>query len=82
MEHIPENRCTHIRDPGTCLGNFPRWFWNSELEICQIFTYGGCGGNGNNFATQGECLDTCHRGNFDFSPSFNQLLSLDMNFSY
>ena len=27
--------------------------------MCKIFIYGGCGGNGNNFMTEEECLDTC-----------------------
>uniref|UniRef100_A0A8C9XAX4 BPTI/Kunitz inhibitor domain-containing protein n=1 Tax=Sander lucioperca TaxID=283035 RepID=A0A8C9XAX4_SANLU len=44
----------------TCLGNFPRYFYNSSSTSCQLFTYGGCGGNFNNFETEKECMQRCH----------------------
>ncbi|KAK3587741.1 hypothetical protein CHS0354_042696 [Potamilus streckersoni] len=36
-----------------------KYFYNKNTELCQQFTYMGCGGNGNNFATNGECLSNC-----------------------
>nr|CAD2164986.1 unnamed protein product [Meloidogyne enterolobii] len=53
------NRCQHPKDVGICAAQFVRWFWNSELNNCETFTYSGCGGNGNNFASREECLNIC-----------------------
>uniref|UniRef100_A0A8C9X8G6 BPTI/Kunitz inhibitor domain-containing protein n=1 Tax=Sander lucioperca TaxID=283035 RepID=A0A8C9X8G6_SANLU len=57
-----EEVCKQIppTDGPTCLGNFPRYFYNSSSTSCQLFTYGGCGGNFNNFETEKECMQRCH----------------------
>ncbi|XP_062502729.1 uncharacterized protein LOC134179790 [Corticium candelabrum] len=44
---------------GKCRGAFPRYYYSSTKDKCFIFTYGGCGGNGNSFATSGDCLKAC-----------------------
>lgn len=56
-----ENRCIHARDPGDCNGQFVRWYWDSNVKMCEVFTYTGCNGNGNNFASREECISVCHR---------------------
>uniref|UniRef100_A0A1I8BS33 Kunitz/Bovine pancreatic trypsin inhibitor domain protein n=1 Tax=Meloidogyne hapla TaxID=6305 RepID=A0A1I8BS33_MELHA len=53
------NKCQHPKDAGICAAQFVRWFWNPELHTCETFTYTGCGGNGNNFASREECLNVC-----------------------
>ncbi|KAG8131476.1 putative Kunitz-type protease inhibitor protein [Naja naja] len=36
-----------------------RIFYNSKAGVCETFVHQGCEGNGNNFATQLECLQAC-----------------------
>uniref|UniRef100_A0A674IW47 BPTI/Kunitz inhibitor domain-containing protein n=1 Tax=Terrapene triunguis TaxID=2587831 RepID=A0A674IW47_9SAUR len=36
-----------------------RFFYNSSSMACETFHYGGCLGNGNNFPSEKECLQTC-----------------------
>uniref|UniRef100_A0A3Q3ED29 BPTI/Kunitz inhibitor domain-containing protein n=1 Tax=Labrus bergylta TaxID=56723 RepID=A0A3Q3ED29_9LABR len=36
------------------------YFYNSTSMNCEIFTYGGCDGNQNNFVTESDCLHSCH----------------------
>lgn len=36
-----------------------RYFYNGSSMACETFQYGGCLGNGNNFASEKECLQTC-----------------------
>ncbi|EPB71358.1 Kunitz/Bovine pancreatic trypsin inhibitor domain protein [Ancylostoma ceylanicum] len=55
------NRCLHPKDPGNCRGQFIRWFWDNERKLCDVFTYTGCQGNGNNYASREECLAICHK---------------------
>ncbi|XP_068105067.1 protein AMBP [Hyperolius riggenbachi] len=50
--HLPPN-------PGPCLGSNDRYFYNSSSMACQMFKYGGCLGNLNNYNTERECLQTC-----------------------
>ncbi|ETE58540.1 hypothetical protein L345_15740, partial [Ophiophagus hannah] len=33
--------------------------YNSQAGVCEKFVHQGCEGNGNNFATQLECLQAC-----------------------
>eukprot|EP00662_Eupelagonemidae_sp_cell21_P019674 gene19674-47849_t len=37
----------------------PRWWFNAATGACEPFTYGGCGGNGNNFETPEQCESSC-----------------------
>nr|XP_009664563.1 PREDICTED: tissue factor pathway inhibitor isoform X3 [Struthio camelus australis] len=53
------NFCFHEKDPGICRGYFSRYFYNKETKICEIFKYGGCLGNQNNFKNLEECQTTC-----------------------
>ncbi|KAJ1345668.1 NAD(P)H-quinone oxidoreductase subunit 5, chloroplastic, variant 3 [Parelaphostrongylus tenuis] len=63
------NRCLHPRDPGNCRGQFVRWYWDNENKACDVFTYTGCQGNGNNYASREECLAICHK---EASPIANR----------
>ena len=47
---------------GICLAAFQRYFYNSTARRCETFTWGGCGGNGNNFQTMEDCENTCASG--------------------
>ncbi|NWQ75566.1 TFPI1 inhibitor, partial [Columbina picui] len=53
------NFCFHEKDPGICRGYFSRYFYNKETNICEVFKYGGCLGNQNNFKNLEECQTTC-----------------------
>lgn len=50
----------HPKDPGDCNGQFIRWYWNQKAKMCEVFTYTGCNGNGNNFASKEDCTGNCH----------------------
>ena len=45
------------RESGHCLAGFYRFYFDGAR--CVRFTYGGCGGNANNFATEEECRSAC-----------------------
>ncbi|XP_055731099.1 protein AMBP-like isoform X1 [Salvelinus fontinalis] len=51
--------CKAEPDAGPCFGMVERYFYNSTSMGCQLFTYGGCMGNQNNFVTERECLQSC-----------------------
>uniref|UniRef100_A0A8C8BNB0 Tissue factor pathway inhibitor n=1 Tax=Otus sunia TaxID=257818 RepID=A0A8C8BNB0_9STRI len=53
------NFCFHEKDPGICRGYFSRYFYNKETKLCEVFKYGGCLGNQNNFKNLEECQTTC-----------------------
>jgi len=36
-----------------------KFYYNSIRGTCDVFTYGGCRGNGNRFTTEVECQMTC-----------------------
>jgi len=44
---------------GPCDAAIPRWFYNSNTGECEQFTWGGCGGNDNNFETRDDCEAAC-----------------------
>ncbi|KAM6458051.1 uncharacterized protein PHA67_015797 [Liasis olivaceus] len=51
--------CQLLVDPGPCSAHHPRFYYNPQNKTCEKFTYGGCGGNGNRFETQMECIWKC-----------------------
>ncbi len=59
----PNSRCGPIcnlpADVGPCDAVVPRWFFNSQSGLCEPFTWGGCGGNANNFETLVQCEMAC-----------------------
>ncbi|RNA27619.1 Kunitz Bovine pancreatic trypsin inhibitor domain [Brachionus plicatilis] len=52
-------RCFEPKESGPCFAAFPRYFYNSEKNECELFTYGGCQGNQNNFEAVEECSSNC-----------------------
>jgi len=71
--------CTLPQDAGPCDAIVPAWWHNPTTGICEPFTYGGCEGNANHFASRAACQATCRGGapDFDFcsSPSDCELIS-------
>uniref|UniRef100_A0A8C5RIG1 BPTI/Kunitz inhibitor domain-containing protein n=1 Tax=Laticauda laticaudata TaxID=8630 RepID=A0A8C5RIG1_LATLA len=56
---IPDSFCYLPAETGPCEALITRFYYNSALNKCQKFTYGGCHGNVNNFETKEECHHTC-----------------------
>ncbi|KAI8463862.1 MAG: hypothetical protein J3K34DRAFT_526667 [Monoraphidium minutum] len=54
--------CTLPPETGLCRAAIPRWFWNAADGACALFTFGGCGGNANNFESEGACEAACAPG--------------------
>ncbi|CAL7945196.1 unnamed protein product [Xylocopa violacea] len=44
---------------GACRSYIQRYGFNPETNKCELFIYGGCGGNANHFDTLEECQKTC-----------------------
>uniref|UniRef100_A0A671WA73 Tissue factor pathway inhibitor n=1 Tax=Sparus aurata TaxID=8175 RepID=A0A671WA73_SPAAU len=51
--------CALKDDPGHCKAIKDRFFFNVDTGRCELFEYGGCGGNANNFETLEACEETC-----------------------
>ena len=51
--------CSLPKVVGPCEGIFPRYFFNSVTQQCEMFHYGGCRGNRNNFQRKELCEKTC-----------------------
>ncbi|PRD28418.1 UNVERIFIED_CONTAM: Ppn [Trichonephila clavipes] len=51
--------CGFPKEPGPCRNYSIVWYFDVSYGRCARFWYGGCDGNGNNFATSEECEDTC-----------------------
>lgn len=59
-------------DPGMCFAFIPRYFFNPKTGVCEMFIYGGCGGNGNNYQNMQECTQQCNPN----SKSLRKLLAM------
>uniref|UniRef100_A0A672U2T2 Papilin, proteoglycan like sulfated glycoprotein n=1 Tax=Strigops habroptila TaxID=2489341 RepID=A0A672U2T2_STRHB len=45
---------------GPCSNWTTRWYFVAVVGNCNRFWYGGCHGNKNSFASEGECMRVCH----------------------
>ncbi|OQV22023.1 Papilin, partial [Hypsibius exemplaris] len=62
--------CEQSPDSGPCDAVVPRFFSDPVSGICKPFTYGGCGGNLNNFRSLQECELSCRpRANVPVGPA-------------
>ncbi|KAM7048816.1 tissue factor pathway inhibitor isoform 2-T2 [Acridotheres tristis] len=51
--------CALKADDGPCKAIHLRYFFNIKSRKCEVFEYGGCHGNENNFLTLEECQQKC-----------------------
>ncbi|KAK7939000.1 hypothetical protein WMY93_002326 [Mugilogobius chulae] len=56
---IFREQCALKEESGPCKAIKPRYFFNIDSGRCEMFEFGGCGGNDNNFLTKEECEETC-----------------------
>uniref|UniRef100_W5L4M6 Tissue factor pathway inhibitor n=1 Tax=Astyanax mexicanus TaxID=7994 RepID=W5L4M6_ASTMX len=56
----PSEVCLLPAVEGPCRGLVSRYFYNTLTQRCEEFSYGGCGGNANNFVTFQECHKMCY----------------------
>ncbi|XP_060918075.1 serum response factor-binding protein 1-like isoform X3 [Labrus mixtus] len=52
--------CVLAPETGSCKMNEEHYFYNSTSMNCEMFIYGGCDGNQNNFENVAECMQRCH----------------------
>lgn len=53
-------------------GHLERYYYNNTAEECQLFIYGGCQGNANNFETSEECHNSCVKTETIVDDEFNE----------
>ena len=53
--------CMLPPDPGPCRRDVVRYFFDPARMSCEIFYYGGCGGNENRFTSVKACYDICSK---------------------
>jgi len=51
--------CSSKKQSGNCRAIYQRWWYDDSENKCKSFIYGGCGGNGNNYATKESCESAC-----------------------
>jgi len=67
-------RCYMQDDSGPCNSRLPRWFFNAKTSDCELFYYGGCQGNRNNFGSKKSCLMKCHPQGLNLYKNKNTVL--------
>ncbi|XP_062817009.1 PI-stichotoxin-She2a-like [Anolis carolinensis] len=58
--------CKLPKKIGRCKASFPRFYFDTNRWQCEIFFYGGCGGNANNFLTEDDCVTKCEELKINF----------------
>ncbi|XP_059418418.1 boophilin-H2-like isoform X2 [Carassius carassius] len=57
--HIFHHSCALKKDEGPCKAIKDRFYFDFDTGRCELFEYGGCQGNANNFETLQECEEMC-----------------------
>uniref|UniRef100_A0A671KQI8 Tissue factor pathway inhibitor n=1 Tax=Sinocyclocheilus anshuiensis TaxID=1608454 RepID=A0A671KQI8_9TELE len=57
--HIFHHSCALKKDEGPCKAIKDRFYFDTDTGRCELFEYGGCQGNANNFETLQECEEMC-----------------------
>lgn len=57
--HSETDVCRQKSDPGPCSAFIKRYTFNASTGQCEIFYYGGCEGNANNFENLEDCEQRC-----------------------
>lgn len=55
----PSERCVQPMRKGVCRALIPRYTYDPKSKDCREFKFGGCDGNGNNFTSRKQCMETC-----------------------
>nr|KAF6472590.1 serine peptidase inhibitor, Kunitz type 3 [Molossus molossus] len=58
-QNVSPEVCKLPIERGPCRAKLQRWFYNVKTHQCEIFYYGGCQGNGNNFLKKNICKKVC-----------------------
>ncbi|TSL16069.1 Amyloid-beta A4 protein [Bagarius yarrelli] len=59
IEEVVRAVCWAPARKGPCRAKLPRWYFMAETGRCAPFTFGGCGGNRNNFESEEYCMAVC-----------------------
>ena len=54
---------------GPCRASISKWYYNHRNKSCELFTFGGCSPNGNNFDSEDLCYESCQSGDNFISSS-------------
>ncbi|VIO87999.1 Uncharacterized protein BM_BM2587 [Brugia malayi] len=68
-----KNPCEQVMSIGYGSEEILRWFYDANYKKCLEFTYGGLGGNENNFLSKKSCEESC-RGQKDYCPHGDPLM--------
>uniref|UniRef100_A0A671T667 Tissue factor pathway inhibitor n=1 Tax=Sinocyclocheilus anshuiensis TaxID=1608454 RepID=A0A671T667_9TELE len=67
--HIFHHSCALKKDEGPCKAIKDRFYFDIDTGRCELFEYGGCQGNANNFETLQVCEEMCLNSNAIVSSS-------------
>lgn len=67
--------CALKDEPGPCKAIKERFFFSVDTGRCELFEYGGCGGNANNFETLEACEETCVVSGESSTPALHTLFN-------
>ncbi|XP_076800686.1 uncharacterized protein LOC143445457 isoform X7 [Clavelina lepadiformis] len=59
VERVKPAKCFLPKVTGKCRASFVMFYYNPTTDKCQLFVYGGCGGNENKFEIPEDCQNEC-----------------------